>query len=354
MRRRALALVVLAAALAASPAAAVTNTQIPGLQVALKQRGFYKGHVDGVAGPLTAQAVRDFQRSKRLHVDGLAGPQTRRALGRLGRPLFGSRTLARGAIGWDVSVLQFLLARRGVAAPRLNGNFGPGTRAAVIRFQRRARLPQDGIVGPATRAALLGKKVPRSAARRVPRVVYRVREGDTLAGIAARYGSSVRKLSRANRLRSPYLILIGARLVIPNPAPRPAAAANAATVRALIDRWAANYGVDARLARALAWMESGFQPNIVSPVGAWGVMQVTPATWDFVTSVLIGFPVQRTASGNVRVGVAYLRHLLREFRGDERLALAGYYQGPAAVRARGLLPESEAFVADVLALKSRV
>jgi len=317
MRRCALALAVLAAAVAAAPAAAVaaapaaaiTNPQIPGLQVALQRHGFYRGSVDGIAGPLTAQAVRDFQRSRKLRVDGLAGPQTRRALGRLGRPLFGSRMLARGAIGWDVSVLQF---------------------------------------------PLLGKKIPRTAARRTPRIVYRVREGDTLAGIASRYGSSVRKLARVNRLRSPNLIVIGTRLVIPNPAPRPRDAADAAAVRALIDRWAAHYGVDARLARALAWMESGFQPSIVSPVGAWGVMQVTPATWDFVTTVLIGFPVPRTTEGNVRVGIAYLRHLLREFNGNERLALAAYYQGPAAVRARGLLEESRAFVADVLALKSRM
>jgi peptidoglycan hydrolase-like protein with peptidoglycan-binding domain len=352
MRRCALALAVLAVAVAAAPASAFTNPQIPGLQVALQARGFYRGSIDGIAGPLTAKAVRDFQRSRKLRVDGLAGPQTRRALGRLGRPLFGSRTLARGTIGWDVSVLQFLLARRGAAPPRLNGNFGPGTRAAVIRFQRRVGLAQDGIVGAATRAALLGKKIPRSPARRTPRVIHRVREGETLAGIAARYGSSIRKLTRVNRLRSPNLILIGARLVIPNPAPR--LTADAAAVRGFIDRWSAHYGVDARLARALAWMESGFQPNIVSPVGAWGVMQVTPATWDFVTTVLIGFPVPRTTEGNVRVGVAYLRHLLREFGGNERLALAAYFQGPAAVRARGLLPESRAFVADVLALKSRM
>ena len=353
MRLQVFAAAVLGAALAATPAAAFTNPQIPGLQVALQARGFYRGSVDGVAGPLTAQAVRDFQRSKRLRVDGLAGPQTRRALGRLGRPLFGSRPLARGAIGWDVSVLQFLLARRGVAPPHLNGNFGPGTQAAVRTFQRRVGLAPDGIVGPATHAALLGKKA-RPQAARPPRVVYRVRQGDTLAGIAARYGSSVRKLARVNRLRSPNVIVIGARLVIPNPAPRVRARADAATVRALIDRWAAHYGVDARLARALAWMESGFQPGIVSPVGAWGVMQVTPPTWDFVTSVLIGFPVARTTSGNVRVGIAYLRHLLREFGGNERLALAGYYQGPAAVRARGLLPESRDFVADVLALRARM
>ena len=353
MRVKVLSAAVLVAAVAAAPAAAFTNPQIPGLQVALHARGFYRGQIDGIAGPLTAQAVRDFQRSKRLHVDGLAGPQTRRALGRLGRPLFGSRPLARGAIGWDVSVLQFMLTRRGAAAPRLNGNFGPGTHAAVVRFQRRVGLAPDGIVGPATRAALLGRKIAVPS-RRPPSVVYRVRNGDTLAGIAARYGSTVAKLARANRIRSPNVILVGARLVIPNPAPRMPSGATADEVRAHIDRWAAHYGVDARLARALAWMESGFQPGIVSPVGAWGVMQITPATWDFVTTVLIGFPVPRTAEGNVRVGVAYLRHLLREFRGNERLALAAYYQGPAAVRARGLLPESREFVADVLALKSRM
>jgi soluble lytic murein transglycosylase-like protein len=130
--------------------------------------------------------------------------------------------------------------------------------------------------------------------------------------------------------------------------------ATATGVRGSIDRWAAHYGVDPHLARALAWMESGFQPTIRSPIGAWGVMQVTPATWDYAESILIGMPIPRTADGNVRIGVAYLRHLLREFRGDERLALAGYYQGPASVRRRGLLGETKAFVADVQALKQRM
>ena len=130
--------------------------------------------------------------------------------------------------------------------------------------------------------------------------------------------------------------------------------AGRSSIRGSIDRWAAHYGVDPHLARGLAWMESGFQPSIRSPIGAWGVMQVTPATWDFVETVLLGTRISRTADGNVRVGVAYLGHLLREFHGDERLALAAYYQGPASVRRRGLLPESRAFVADVLALRARM
>jgi soluble lytic murein transglycosylase-like protein len=352
---------VLAALVPAQPAAAFTNPQIPGLQVALQARGFYRGPIDGIAGPQTAQAIRSFQHSAGLPTDGLAGMRTRAALGRLGRPLFGKRQLTRGAIGWDVSVTQFLLSWHGMAPPRVNGNFGPGTERAVVRVQRWAGLPADGIVGPATRAALVSAERPNQA--RKPAAVrahgcYVVRPGDTLTGIAARYGTSIAALARANRLSPKSFVIAGARLTIPNPSPParvPAAeGTGSGPVRAAIDRWAAHYTVNPHLARALAWMESGFQTDITSSVGAWGVMQVTPATWDFVESVLIGFPVARTPEGNVRVGVAYLGHLLREFDGKEKLALAAYYQGPAAVRKHGILPVSKPFVANVLALKSRM
>jgi soluble lytic murein transglycosylase-like protein len=131
-------------------------------------------------------------------------------------------------------------------------------------------------------------------------------------------------------------------------------AAPAHAVKASIDRWAAHYGVDARLARAVAWMESGYQNHVVSPAGAFGVMQVTPATWDFVEDVLLGVDVPQTVDGNVRVGVVFLRHLLRRFGGDERLALAGYFEGPEAVKNGEMLAMTRAYVADVLALKSRV
>jgi LysM repeat protein len=354
--RRASVVAVAVAALAFPGAAsAITNPQIPGLQVALRAHGFYGGAIDGVAGPLTAHGIRAFQRSHGLRADGLAGPATRRALGRLGRPFFGRRDLVRGQIGWDVSVLQFLLARRGFPAPRVNGNFGNGTRRAVIRFQRRAGLVPDGIVGRATRAALLGKRRPAAAAPRRPARRYVVRPGDTLTGIATRYRSTVHAIARTNRIDPSHLLLIGTRLRVPVVAlPEPSAGARSWLIRASIDHWSTHYGVDPHLARGLAWMESGYQSNLTSPAGAWGVMQVTPATWDYVEQVLVGAPIPRTADGNVRVGIAYLAHILREFKGDERLSLAAWYQGPASVRRRGLLHESKAFVADVLALKARM
>jgi soluble lytic murein transglycosylase-like protein len=85
-----------------------------------------------------------------------------------------------------------------------------------------------------------------------------------------------------------------------------------------------------------------------------GVMQVTPATWDYVETVLVGHKIPHTMSGNVRVGVVFLRQLLREFDGNVRLAVAAYAQGPASIRTRGVLNETRQYVAGVLALKARV
>jgi len=46
------------------------------LQKDLKQLGHYRSSLDGLFGPLTHQAVKDFQRDEDIAVDGLAGPQT--------------------------------------------------------------------------------------------------------------------------------------------------------------------------------------------------------------------------------------------------------------------------------------
>jgi soluble lytic murein transglycosylase-like protein len=56
----------------------------------------------------------------------------------------------------------------------------------------------------------------------------------------------------------------------------------------------------------------------------------------------------------VRLGVAYLHHLLHQFGMDARLALGAYYSGPAAVLRRGLTRPTRHFVANVLALRGRI
>ncbi len=121
----------------------------------------------------------------------------------------------------------------------------------------------------------------------------------------------------------------------------------------MLGYWARHYGVSPKLVRAVAWMESGFHWNVTSSTGAWGVMQVMPGTWRFVENVLAGKNYTRSARGGIRVGILYLRHVLREFNGNRRLALAAYYQGPKAVRQHGLYGETRLYVRTVLSLRHR-
>jgi len=340
----------LLAGIVCSSALGLAKIQVPGLQVALYRHGLYKGQIDGIAGPMTKRAIVDFQRGAGLAADGVPGRRTRAALGRFGRPLFGTRVMKRGMFGLDVSVLQFLLARRGFAPPRLSSFFGGTTDNLVRRFQRKAGLQVDGIVGPATRRALLGSR--RAAARAEASARHLVRPGETLTLIAERHGTTVNALARRNRIDPRGILPAGIRLVVP--AGGASSPASRSSITDSLARWAPHYGVDSQLARALAWQESGFQNHVRSGIGAFGVMQVTPATWSFVEMFVIGHRVPRTADGNVRVGIAYLGHLLREFEGDARLAIGAYYQGPAGVRRRGLFKETRRFVANVFALRGRV
>jgi murein DD-endopeptidase MepM/ murein hydrolase activator NlpD len=147
-------LVVLAALVLAPAAFASRNAGVAALQVALRARGFYAGTIDGLKGPATTTAILRFQRRAGLPADGAVGPRTRRALGSYGRHLFGSRPLARGAVGWDVAALQFLLAWHGFPSATFDGGLGKHTARALRRFQRWAGLPDDGVAGPATFAAL--------------------------------------------------------------------------------------------------------------------------------------------------------------------------------------------------------
>ena len=291
--RRGIAFASLLATLALTAPAHAGPSQVPGLQVALRSHGLYAGPIDAIPGPMTKRAVRLFQRRKGLAVDGIAGPRTRHAFGRLGRPLYGKRLITHGMTGWDVSVLQFQLRRRGVRTGAVDGFFGPLTARAVVRFQGRARLAADGVVGPATRRA-----------------------------IANRRGTSRPLMPSLSRDE----------------------------VRRRLIRISSRHGVSQRLVRSMAWIESGFQTNVVSSANAWGVMQVVPSTWRFVERVLLGRTVPRTVNGNIRVGVLYYRHLRRLFNGNRRLALAAYYQGPAAVRRHGVYPETRRYVRSVLSL----
>ena len=66
--------------------------------------------------------------------------------------------IAEGASGPAVRWAQYLLVRRTLSYTQIDGIFGPVTKTAVEQFQRDRHLAADGIVGPATWAALGGDR----------------------------------------------------------------------------------------------------------------------------------------------------------------------------------------------------
>jgi murein DD-endopeptidase MepM/ murein hydrolase activator NlpD len=114
-------------------------------------------------------------------------------------------------------------------------------------------------------------------------------------------------------------------------------------------------GVPAGLAEGIAWQESGWSNDVVSPIGAVGVMQIVPTTWTWIDQYLTPSDPLGTASAaqNVRAGVLLLHDLLAVTGDNEQLAIAAYYQGLASVRKYGMYADTRQYVADVLALAAR-
>lgn len=209
---------------------------------------------------------------------------------------------------------------------------------------------------------------------------YLVRRGDTLSGIAARAGTTVSTLAALNGLNPRHYLLYGTVLRLPSGSTLSAAPASSvgnsepvgsAAVGSLkappyptrqrvtagqIGSIAAANGVPPSLAQAIAWQESGFNNDAVSPAGARGVMQILPGTWNWIGSVLNrgGIPLApASALDNVRGGVIMLHALLGATGGNQAETAAGYYEGLSAVRKYGLYSDTKQYVRDVMALNQR-
>jgi soluble lytic murein transglycosylase-like protein len=122
------------------------------------------------------------------------------------------------------------------------------------------------------------------------------------------------------------------------PAPTPA------PVRGLIEQAAKTYSVNPALVDSVIQVESNYNPYAVSPKGAQGLMQLMPAT-----ARRFGVKNSFDPQENIEGGVRYLKFLQDTFK-DDRLAIAAYNAGEAAVTKYGNVPpyaETVQYVARV-------
>ena len=305
---------------------------------------------------------------------------TRRRAVRLARtvaaPLLVAALVTAGSPGWGLYTIK-----QGDTLSDIAARY----HTTVAKLVEVNRLPGNGNLIIAGRAL----KVPGAAAGTGggsgPRH-HTVARGDTLSGIASRYGVAQATIARANHLPSSNIVMLGATLVIPGAGSRSSGGSTSsggntfagrtysgavvsaadrtraqlarrrlpsqAGMRDIIVAKARANGVDPALALAVSYQESGWNMRAVSVANAVGAMQVIPATSVWISGV-VGRRLDPTSpSDNATTGVVLLKILTRA-ASSERQAVAAYYQGLRSVRENGMFADTRHYVANVMALKAR-
>ncbi len=170
-----------------------SGAQVSTLQQALSTLGYYRGEIDGNYGKATEDAVKRFQKNRKMSADGIAGPSTLSALLGTGRdnttakattspktsfsptttnaPATTSKmtygkvnslseihgvpnAVYPGDSGSDVAKIQQALNVLGYYQGTIDGSYGSSTEKAVKAFQKKRGLSQDGIAGSGTISVL--------------------------------------------------------------------------------------------------------------------------------------------------------------------------------------------------------
>jgi soluble lytic murein transglycosylase-like protein len=280
-------------------------------------------------------------------------------------------TVAPGETLWSLAAAQNMTTRAFAAANGVSpeANVVLGTTVKLPTVTEAAIALQSA---PSTSPSAPSATAPAATTSTGPSPLggYTVRLGDTLSGLAAQSGVSVTQMAFMNGLNPNAMLIAGTVIKLPTGAPAPASSAQPAPAPVIapaapnptasrvsssdIAAVASRNGVPAGLSSAIAWQESGFNNEMVSSANARGVMQVMPGTWTWVQQNLAKRQLNpNLAIDNVGAGVLYLGHLLSETGGDQAMAAAGYYQGLNSVRRIGMLPETQQYVNNVLALRAR-
>lgn len=98
-----------------------------------------------------------------------------------------------------------------------------------------------------------------------------------------------------------------------------------------INRYAAEFGVDPVLVASVIHCESGNRPKVRSKSGAVGLMQIMPATGEWIAGKLDISQYQEALLEdpeiNIRMGCWYIHFLQQRYQGNQRHVLAAYNAG---------------------------
>ncbi len=262
----------------------------------------------------------------------------------------------------------------------------PGTLLRLNHLDSRGRIYAGQHLAVPASALRSHAKARAAAVARARYTHYTVRSGDTLSAIALRTKTPLTTVLKANRLRLTSVIHPGQKLRVVRAAARAAgrpAATSANTfagrtypnavvraaaenrsrlasravpgreaTRRLIVRTARRYGVDPALALAVSFQESGWNQRQVSVANAIGTMQVIPSSGRWASD-LVGRRLNLLDThDNVTAGVVILKALTTSAANRDQ-AIAGYYQGLASVRKRGMHADTKQYVRNIVSLTRR-
>ncbi|MCC5615004.1 peptidoglycan-binding protein [Nostoc sp. CHAB 5836] len=137
----------------------LSTPQVRELQVRLRQLGYFNTNPTGNIGPMTREAVIQFQRNYRLPVDGIANAQVLDSVRRVSTSGYanqqpGRNYLTVGDRGENVRLVQERLSQMGFSNTNPDGYFNDYTRQSVIAFQQYSQINSTGNVDWQTWEAL--------------------------------------------------------------------------------------------------------------------------------------------------------------------------------------------------------
>jgi LysM repeat protein len=211
---------------------------------------------------------------------------------------------------------------------------------------------------------------------------YSIKAGDTLSGIAAKHGTTVSALCKANHLGANSVIYVGKKLKVPGSshsgsstsstgsavpkkflhytysdetnrnanssykALQSRAVPSASQMEAIIRSTAIKYGVNPNLAVAHAKVESGLNARAVSPANAVGAMQVLPSTAQWIGQTVGRKLDPLNPYDNAVAGVVYIGYLQRNASSVSQ-GIGAYYQGLGGIKKNGAQKDTKDYIKKV-------